>query len=206
VPQSLFQFPELIVGGNEQFIVDHSFRNVTQYVYRVTDQSHIIITDSLMKVTIPLKILVIQKYSRCTDSVEENPSGKLLKGLADWLCLIFSLLTSSVHVVAQWNKTLLLKRMVTQLAKKFPYLLWDKKSQYHVNMITPLLPVLRPPNPPHALAFYSFQILSNKSCYLHLDLPCSLFPSAFPTTILYAFIVSPIRYTCPRIDFITLTL
>jgi hypothetical protein len=32
---------------------------------------------------------------------------------------------------------------------------------------------------------------------LRLGLPSGLFPSGFPTNILYAFFVSPIRATCP---------
>jgi hypothetical protein len=35
------------------------------------------------------------------------------------------------------------------------------------------------------------------STHLHLGLPSGLFPSGFPTNILYAFRVSPIRATCP---------
>jgi hypothetical protein len=33
--------------------------------------------------------------------------------------------------------------------------------------------------------------------YLHLGLPSGLFPSGFPTNILYAFLLSSIRATCP---------
>ncbi|PNF17722.1 hypothetical protein B7P43_G07382, partial [Cryptotermes secundus] len=35
------------------------------------------------------------------------------------------------------------------------------------------------------------------STHLHLGLPSGLFPSGFPTNILYAFLVSSIRATCP---------
>jgi hypothetical protein len=35
------------------------------------------------------------------------------------------------------------------------------------------------------------------STHLRLGLPSGLFPSAFPTNILYAFLFSPIRVTCP---------
>jgi hypothetical protein len=35
------------------------------------------------------------------------------------------------------------------------------------------------------------------SSHLRLGLPSGLFPSGFPTDILYAFLVFPIRATCP---------
>jgi hypothetical protein len=35
------------------------------------------------------------------------------------------------------------------------------------------------------------------STHIHFGLPSDLFPSGFPTNILYAFLVSPIRATCP---------
>jgi hypothetical protein len=48
--------------------------------------------------------------------------------------------------------------------------------------------------PSHPIFLRSILILST---HLRLGLPSSLFPSGFPTNILYAFLVSPIRATCP---------
>jgi hypothetical protein len=49
-------------------------------------------------------------------------------------------------------------------------------------------------NPHHTISPRSILILST---HLRLGLPSGLFPSSFPTNILYAFLVSPIRATCP---------
>jgi hypothetical protein len=138
----------------------------------------------LRSAAIPLNKLVISKYCRCTDSVEESPSGKLHIHLAGQLCLvrIFSLLTNSVAVLAQWIKILLEKRMVTQMVKKFPRLSWDKKIQYHVNMFSPFVPVLRLTNPPRMFTPIPFRsVLINPSslealrpqfCMDSSSLPC----------------------------------
>jgi hypothetical protein len=48
--------------------------------------------------------------------------------------------------------------------------------------------------PSHPISPRSILILST---HLRLGLPSGLFPSGFPTNILYAFLVSPIRTTCP---------
>jgi hypothetical protein len=47
--------------------------------------------------------------------------------------------------------------------------------------------------PYHPISLRFILILSN---HLHLGLPSGLFPSAFPTHILYAFLFYPIHATC----------
>jgi hypothetical protein len=47
--------------------------------------------------------------------------------------------------------------------------------------------------PSHPISLRSILLLST---HLRLGLPSGLYPSGFPTNILYAFLVSPIRPTC----------
>jgi hypothetical protein len=49
-------------------------------------------------------------------------------------------------------------------------------------------------SPYHPIFLRSIFILSN---HLRLRLPSGIFPSGFPTKILYVFLFSPIRATCP---------
>jgi hypothetical protein len=49
-------------------------------------------------------------------------------------------------------------------------------------------------SPYHPIPLRSILMLS---IHLHLGLPSGLFPSGFPTHILYAYLFPPIRATCP---------
>jgi hypothetical protein len=50
-------------------------------------------------------------------------------------------------------------------------------------------------DPVHTIQSYLPKLYFNIN-HLRLDLPSGLFPSGFPTNILYTFLFSPIRATC----------
>jgi len=58
----------------------------------------------------------------------------------------------------------------------------------------PLVRILKKMTPFYPISLRSLLILSS---YLRLALTSGLFPSGFPTKILYAFLNSPTRTTCP---------
>jgi len=52
---------------------------------------------------------------------------------------------------------------------------------------------MRQMNPAHNLLFPQYPLYVVLSTHLRLGLPSSLFPSGFPTQILYVFLISPMR-------------
>ena len=79
----------------------------------------------------------------------------------------------------------------SQVPATYPYIGPDRSSPY----------------PPHPTSWRSILILSS---HLHLSIPSGRFLTGFPTTILSAFLLSPIRATCLThlilLDFITRTI
>jgi hypothetical protein len=93
------------------------------------------------------------------------------------------------------------------ISQEISRLLWNPKVHYRVHNSPSLVLILRysqsaPFNP---IFIRSIIILPY---HLRLGLPSGLFPSGFPTKILYTFLISPIRATCHThfilLDLITL--
>jgi len=80
--------------------------------------------------------------------------------------------------------------------QEVPRLLWDTNVHDRVHNIPLLVPILSQMNPVHV-----FQPISLRSILIssHLNrcLPSGLFPSGLPTRILYPFLISSMRTTCP---------
>jgi hypothetical protein len=73
--------------------------------------------------------------------------------------------------------------------QELPSILWNPKVHYRVHKSPPLVPILSQIDPVDTIPSYlrSTLILSTD---LRLGLPSGLFPSGFPTNILYAFLSS----------------
>jgi hypothetical protein len=90
------------------------------------------------------------------------------------------------------------KLPILQPFRKFPAILRNPKAHHRVHKSPQLVPILSQFDPVHTIPSYISKIQFNiVHPPLLLGLPSGLFPSGFPTNILYAFHVSPIRATCP---------
>ena len=119
-------------------------------------------------------------------------------------------LGSLTYLITPWSRVLLEKLASLQLVKKFPAFYGTRRfltaltSARHLSLFWASPIQSSYPNP---TSWRSILILSS---HLRLGLPSGLFPSGFPTSILYTPLPSPIRATCLAhlilLDFITRTI
>jgi hypothetical protein len=92
-------------------------------------------------------------------------------------------------------------------SQEIPLILCNTKVHYRVHNRQSMFPILSQMHAVHTFPSYLSKIHSNITLP---GLPSGLFISVFPTYILYAFLISPIRATCPahliHLDLITLIL
>ena len=117
---------------------------------------------------------------------------------------------SFTYLLTPWCRVLLEKLTGLQLVKKFPSLYGTRRFITALTSVRHLFLSWASPiqsTYPHPTSWRSILILST---HPRLGLPSGLFPSGFPTKILYTTFSSPISATCPAhlilLDFITRTI
>jgi hypothetical protein len=83
--------------------------------------------------------------------------------------------------------------------QEFPNIFWNPKVHYRVHKSLPLDTMLSQTNSVHTIPPYFYNTHFTSPSHLHLGLPSGLFPSGFPTKILYTFLFSLacyMPYTC----------
>jgi hypothetical protein len=116
--------------------------------------------------------------------------------LTSWTIIFSSktLLRKSCRLLTQWSWALLEKPPIVQLLKNFPAFYGTRR--FITVFVRALHWSLSWARSIQSIPSYLRSILS-LSTHLHFGLPRGLFFSGFPTNILYAFLFSHIRVTCP---------
>jgi hypothetical protein len=102
------------------------------------------------------------------------------------------------YVVYETILTYLLTELpIVQPFRKFPAILRNPKVHHRVHKSPSLVPILSQFDPVHTIPTYLSKIQFNIVYPPTSWFSSGLFPSDFRTNILYSFLVSPIRATCP---------
>jgi len=111
------------------------------------------------------------------------------------ICFTELELTTSVEQSPSWEAN------SHSASQEIFFLLWNPEVHYRVHKSPPLVPVLSKMNPVHNFLSYFSKINLIFTLHLCLGLPTGLFPSGFPTKVLYAFLIFPKRATSPSIAY-----
>jgi hypothetical protein len=150
------------------------------------------VLDVFQLVQVPPVLLNTAHHEKAVLSLRNLVCARVGTTRCTWKMLILSL--DFATYLRSW--ALPEKLPTVQPIRNFPAFLRHPKV-HRDHKSPPLVPILSQIDPVYTIPSYLCKIHFNIVHRPSLGLPIGLFPSGFPTNILYAFLVSPIRATCP---------